>query len=188
MIKPNNYEKTSDGSFTPIELGGHICRIKKAVESTTKDGKPMLVVYFDFDNGDKQPNYFMEQFSKDIRPEKKWPFAGTKWIVSVDKDGNCSKNFKSFISCVEKSNGFAFKEEDWGDKFCSVLVGKVIGAVYGPSENEYDGKVTTRPELRWFCEASKAEKAAIPELKKLKADNQSPVAGFEPIKDDSIPF
>lgn len=72
MNKPNNYDNTqAAGEFTPVELGGHKLIIKQVTETTSKNGKPMIVVLFDFAPDDKQPGYFMEQFKNDIRPDKK---------------------------------------------------------------------------------------------------------------------
>ena len=45
MQKPNNYDNTqSFGGFTPIELGGHVCIIKKVEEITSKTGKEMIKI------------------------------------------------------------------------------------------------------------------------------------------------
>jgi len=192
MNKPNNFENTkAGGDFTSVECGGHICKILKVEETKSKTGKDMLVVYFDFAKGDKQEGYFKESYDKDIRPEKKWPYAGTKYIVTTNNDGQCSRDFKAFITCFEASNGYTLKDNDWGEKFCSLFKDKIIGAVYGLAENEYNGEVKTRPELRWFCDVSKVSEAKVPELKKLKEVKTAvatPVPGFVPIKDEECPF
>ena len=55
MVKPNNYENTKvGGDFTPIIPGGHHLIIKNVEETTSKGGKPMLKVSFDFAKNDKQ--------------------------------------------------------------------------------------------------------------------------------------
>ena len=66
MQKPNNFDNTSTGDFTPIELGGHYLTIKQVNETTSKSGKPMIVVLFDFAKEDKQAGYFMESFSSNV--------------------------------------------------------------------------------------------------------------------------
>ena len=79
MKKPNNFENTqAQGEFIPVELGGHKLIIKQVNETTSKAGKPMIVVLFDFAQDDVQPGYFMEQFKNDIRSEKKWPNQATQ--------------------------------------------------------------------------------------------------------------
>lgn len=163
MNKPTGYDEVQV-DFIPIELGGHHLVIKGVREEKTSKGADMLVVAFDFAKNDKQPNYFAEQFEKDIRPDKKWPFAGTKWIMVNDYQNPTlvSKDFKRFITAVEKSNGF---EVNWGAKFAEQFKGKKVGAAYGIVEEEYNGEVRKKHLLRWFCEDGKADEAAIPEPK-----------------------
>jgi hypothetical protein len=170
MQKPNNYDKIqASGDFTPISLGGHHLIIKKVEESKTKTGKDMIVVAFDMAPGDSQPGYFSKAFADDIRPDKKWPRAGRQYIVTEDSTGNCSRSFKTFINCVERSNnGFVTQ---WGDTFAQQFKGKRIGGVFGEVENEYNGKTTMRHELRWFCDDNKADSANVPQPKYLQNSN-----------------
>ena len=73
MQKPNNYEETqAQGEWTLVELGGHKMVIKQVSEKQSQNGKHMIVVLFDFAPDDKQPNYFMDSFQNDSRPDKKW--------------------------------------------------------------------------------------------------------------------
>jgi len=170
MQKPNNYDKIqASGDFTPISLGGHHLIIKKVEEAKTKTGKDMIVVAFDMAAGDSQPGYFSKAFADDIRPDKKWPRAGRQYIVTEDSTGNCSRSFKTFINCVERSNnGFVTQ---WGDTFAQQFKGKRIGGVFGEVENEYNGKTTMRHELRWFCDDNKADSANVPQPKYLQNSN-----------------
>ena len=116
MKKPNNYDNTqAQGEFIPVELGGHKLIIKEVCEMKSKTGKDMIKVSFDFSKADKQAGYFEKMFRDDIRPEKKWPNQATQYILTEDSEGNCSRSFKTFITCVEHSNkGF---ETQWGDNF-----------------------------------------------------------------------
>lgn len=191
MNKPTGYDEVQI-DFTPIELGGHHLVIKAVREEKTSKGADMLVVAFDFAKNDKQPNYFAEQFEKDIRPDKKWPFAGTKWIMVNDYQNPAlvSKDFKRFITAVEKSNGF---EVNWGAKFVEQFKGKKVGAAYGIIEEEYNGEVHKKHLLRWFCEDSKADEVAIPEPKLYtgKTGGTSIDNGFVNVPDsasEEIPF
>lgn len=179
MQKPNNYDATqTTGDFTPIELGGHHLVIKKVEEAKTKAGKDMIIVAFDMAPGDNQAGYFSDLFANDIRADKKWPRNGRQYIVVNDQDGNCSRNFKSFITSIEKSNnGFV---TEWGDKFASQFKDKRIGGVFGEVENEYNGKTTMRHELRWFCEDSKAGNAQIPSPRYLPNSNKTVSAPADP--------
>jgi len=165
MQKPALFDETkAGGEFTPIEVGGHHLVIKAVEEMKSKAGKPMLKVSFDMAKNDKQAGYMANEYKNDIRPDKKWPHAGTQYILTEDKDGNCSRSFKSFITSFEKSNNCS---AIWGDKFAAQFKNKAIGGVFGEVENEYNGKVTMRHELRWFCEDSKVESAAVPAPKML---------------------
>ena len=195
MQKPNNFENIQTGDFTPVELGGHYMVIKQVKEAKSKTGKDMIVVCFDFDKSDKQAGYFMTAFKNDIRPDKKWPRNGTQYIVTETDNGDCSRSFKTFITCVEKSNnGFAVQ---WTDTaaFEAQFKNKKIGGVFGIVENEYQGKVSDRHELRWFCDDSKVDSANVPQPKYLPnsntttsalADNFVNIAGT--IEEEEIPF
>ena len=160
MKQPNNYENTqAAGSFEPIALGGHKMVIKQVAERTTKNGDPMIVVLLDTDRSDVQPNYFSKMFADDIRPDKKWPNAGTVYITT-EYNGKCTRNFKGFCTAAEKSTpGFKIS---WGDDFCKCLKNKPIGGVYRVEIGWYDNKETNQNKLAWFCEIDKAKDAEIP--------------------------
>lgn len=168
MEMPKNYANVSAGVFTPVTPGGHICVIKEVIEMKSKAGAPMIRVNLDFAPEDSQPYYFRNQFADDIRPDKKWPNNGGRYILTEDRDGNCSRSFKQFITCWEKSNS---REITWGADFASQFVDTKIGAVYGEVENEYNGKITMRREIRWFCNAEDAEGANAPDPKYLNGSS-----------------
>lgn len=169
MQKPNGYDTTADGSFTPIEVGGHYMTIKKLEETQSKSGRPMIKAAIDFMAPDKQAGYFTQAFKDDVRPDKKWPNAGILYILTEDNDGNCSRNFKRFITAVEKSNsGFVTK---WGNDFGDQFKGKRLGGVYGIVEEEYNGKITKKRTLRWVCEWDAVANARVPEARLLPTTN-----------------
>lgn len=171
MNKPASYDTVKvGGDFTPIIVGGHHMVIKNVEETTSKGGKAMLKVSFDFAKNDSQPEYMMNEFKNDIRPDKKWPHVGTAYILTEDNDGNCSKKFKGFITSFERSNNC---EAVWGEKFAAQFKNKKIGGVFGKVENEYNGKTTMRTELRWFCEDGRADSADIPAEKYLNNGGSS---------------
>lgn len=168
MQKPNNYENTqAQGEFTPVELGGHKLIIKQVNETTSKNGKPMIVVLFDFAQDDIQPGYFTEQFKNDIRPDKKWPNQATQYILTEDENGDCSRSFKTFTTCVEHSNsGFTTQ---WGDNFEKQFKNKKIGGVFGLQMDYYEGKEREKRVLRWFVSLDKVPDARIPDISETKA-------------------
>lgn len=167
MRKPNNYENTqAQGEFTPVELGGHTLVIKQVEERMSKTNKPMIVVFFDFAPGDKQAGYFAESFKKDIRPDKKWSNQATQYILTEDENGDCSRSFKTFLTCVEHSNkGFATQ---WGDNFGQQFKGKLVGGVYGPQMDYYDGREMEKRVLRWFVSVDKVADAAVPDMNETR--------------------
>ena len=186
MQKPNNYEKVqAAGEFTPLELGGHILVIKQVEEMTSKTGKPMIKISFDTADTDKQPHYFADQFRNDIRPDKKWPNNGTIYTMRDDMDGNCSKNFKTFITSVEKSNpGF---QVVWGDQFCQCFKNKLIGGVFGIVHDAYNGKIINKHQLRWFRSTEKINEADIPnEIETEEYKRLSFNAGTAPTNGDGF--
>ena len=184
MIKPSNYENVSTGDFIPVTPGGHHLIIKQVKEAKSKSGKDMLIVAVDMAPNDSQPKYFSKLFEEDNRPDKKWPHAGTIYVVSTDANGQCSRNFKTFITSFEKSNNCS---AIWGDKFATQFKNKPIGGVFGEVENEYNGKVTMRHELRWFCEDSKADAAAVPAPKMLDGNKMLTTSTASKDMDVNVP-
>ena len=168
MQKPKNYDDTkAQGEFIPVELGGHRLVIKGVSEMTSKTGKDMIKVCFDFAKNDKQPGYFEQMFKDDIRPEKKWPNQATQYILTEDDEGNCSRSFKTFITCVEHSNkGF---ETKWMDDFGRQFKNKLVGGVFGPQMDYYNEREIEKRVLRWCVSIDKVDDAAIPDMSETRA-------------------
>lgn len=161
MQKPSTYDQTkAAGEFEPINLGGHKMIIKQVAEKKSKSNLDMLVVLFDFAEGDDQAGYFMKQFNDDIRPDKKYPNAGTNYMVVDESTEYGTRNLKTFITCVEKSNpGFAVQ---WGDNFCQQFKGKLIGGIFRVEKDWYDGKEVKHHKLAWFRSIDGIKNAEIP--------------------------
>ena len=149
MQKPTNYDTTKAAEeFEPINLGGHKMVIKQVSEKESKSGLKMLVILFDFAEGDEQEGYFMKQFADDIRPDKKYPNAGTNYMVIDQNTEYGTKNLKTFHKCVEKSNpGFEVK---WGDEYCQQFKGKLIGGIFRIRNDIYNGNPFKKRELARF--------------------------------------
>ena len=161
MIKPTGYDEVqASGEFVPVTPGGHYCVIKRVDEALSSNGKPMVVVYFDFSGRDMQEGYFTKQFNEDTREDKKWPF-------------------------VEKSNENFVTQwgDDWGEQF----KGKQIGAVFGREESEFNGNVSMRCIPKWFCSVDAVADAKVPEDKYLNKPEPQKSA-FEPIDANDLPF
>lgn len=171
MQKPNGYDEAkAGGDFTTVELGGHYLVIKQVEEMLSSTGKPMIKVSFDFAPEDKQPNYFAEQFKNDIRQDKKWSNQATQYIMVYDQNGNTSRNFKTFTTCVEHSNtGFVTQ---WGDNFCQQFKNKKIGGVFGEQMDYYNGDEKKKRVLRWFVSSDKVADAQVPDITETNAYKQ----------------
>lgn len=191
MNKPTGYDDLKvGGDFIPAELGGHHLIIKGVREEKSKSGNDMIVIAFDFAPNDRQPNYFSDLFEKDIRPDKKWPNAGTNYILTMDSSDplQVNKSFKRFITSFERSNGVECK---WDAKFCEQFKGKKIGGVFGVVEEEWNGEIKKRHKLRWFCDDSRADDAKIPDPKLLNKPAMSAsdlVSIPASATDDEVPF
>lgn len=197
MNKPNGYDETQvNNSWEPAKIGGHYMTVRKVTEMKASTGKDMIVVEFDFAKNDVQPGYFLKLFQDDTRDPKKWPYAGTSYIMVNDylDSSKTSKNFKTFITSVEKSNkGFqtSWGGDNWGKQF----EGKRIGGVFGNVESEWNGITSMRSQLRWFCSVDNVPTAKIPADKCLKVTKPEPVVtgheDFMQVPDtdmDGIPF
>lgn len=190
MQKPSGFDEARvSGERTQIRLGGHYCVIKQVTEKKSSTGKDMIVVLLDFDQNDDQAGLFADRFNNDDRADKKWPFAGSKYIMVNDYNDSSktSSAFKTFCSIVEKCNNFQI---NWGDDWGAQFKGKKIGAVYGNEESEYEGRRSMRPIIRWWCKTDAVASAGVPEDKLLPGSLPQPstAPAFKPIADDEIPF
>ena len=143
----------------------------------------------------------MKQFENDIRPDKKYPNAGTNYMVIDDSVDYGVRNLKTFITCVEKSNpGFAVK---WGDNFGQQFKGKLIGGIFRLEKDWYGNKEVKRHKLAWFRSVEGIKDADIPEERTTKAYDdhlkEEAIMGANPagtdfmnipdsVADDVLPF
>lgn len=202
MLKPQNYDTTqAAGEFEPIKLGGHKMVIKQVSEKKSQGGLDMLVILFDFAEGDEQAGYFMKQFENDIRPDKKYPNAGTNYMIIDENVDYGVRNLKTFITCVEKSNpGFAVK---WGDNFGQQFKSKLIGGVFGVEKDWYDNREINRHKLARFRSIEGINDADIPKERTTRAYDdhlkEEAIMGANPagtdfmsipdnVADDVLPF
>ena len=195
MQKPQGYDNVQAfGSFVPLELGGHICVVKKKKKKKTRGtNKDMLVIYIDTHSTDKQPNYYTDSYKNDTREPKKWPIGGTVRQLVLDKDGNTSRGFKTFIEMVEQSNP-GFKVQ-WGDNFCNCFKGKLVGGVFGREQyyNSYgEEKFSTKCTGFRTVEDVKEGRVEVPKDKLLNPSNNSTTSSgfddFTPVNDEDMPF
>lgn len=187
MVKPNGYDNAKvQGEFTPVELGGHYLVIKGVEEMKSKNGKPMLKVYIDFAQNDKQSGYFFEQFKNDIQPNKKWPNQATQYILAEDDKGQCTSQIKTFCTCVEHSNERFSCWMPNGEFDFANIKNKKLGGVFGEQMDFYDGKEKKKRVLRWFCSSDKVTDAQIPDMSETAAYKAYKEKGGMPASPDGF--
>ena len=186
MLKTQGYDEAPSSFQQREEItpGGHHLIIKQVNETESKNGKPMIVVLFDFAQNDTQAGVFMTEFKNDDRNDKKWPHRGTSYIMTQDwqDSSKTSRNFKSFCTCFEKSKGCVIKWVEDPNIWAAQFKNKKIGGCFGIIHDVYNGKEITKTELRWFCEDAKVESTQVPNERlltesqkmELKADPNTP--------------
>ena len=102
--------------------------------------------------------YFNDQYRSRLKedPNAKWPYHGTLRITAVDEEGHTKKNFKSFVTSVEKSNDIELPRHD--EAFLNALKDKVVGVLYQREEYEgNDGKNHWATKPKWFRDVETIE-------------------------------
>ena len=148
MILPSDYDSTKaydgTGSYTPLPIGGHICRIVGARATQSRNGNDMIEVAFDIAEGSEFDGKFKERFDflRKSNANAKWPNGGMFRTGVLTSDGKTSGYFKGLITAVEESNpGYSFKGSGCNEE---TMKGKLIGFNFG--EEDYkgnDGKIRT---------------------------------------------
>lgn len=196
MKKPNNWENTQAyGDFEPLELGGHVCKIRKVEETQSRTGKAMLIISLDIAEGE-QKDYYAEQYKNDTRENKRW--GCIVYQLVEDNDGNTNKGLKTFINAVEKSNKGFDQNKIWNDDFPKYFTNKLIGGVFGKEQYRNNSGA-----LKWATKCFnfrdvEAIKKGVPVPEDRYLDGQAPqkhansftVADFEDIDtdDSDLPF
>ena len=139
------------GDFQFLPGGGYVCRIRKAQMTTSSNNLPMVEVMIDIAEGEFK-DYFSQLYRDRVGRDAnaKYPYNGILHIVAVDEEGHTKKNFKSFCTSVEKSNGIEqLPRHD--EAFLKALVGKNVGVLYQREEYEgNDGKTHWSTKPKWF--------------------------------------
>lgn len=196
MRKPNNYDNVQAfGTYTPLEVGGHICVIKKIEEVISKTGKDMIKIYIDTDKTDKQPNYYMDQYKNNTRDNKKWSASATINQLVYAANGETSPGFKTFIEAVKNSNAGLTDDKIFGDfPLETNLKNKLVGGVFGKEEYlTQTGESRFSVKCQGFRNVEDVRKGLVepPKDKLLNPNGSSSTTGFEdvmPIDDGDMPF
>ena len=102
MLEPKGYKDVQEfGEYEKLAPGGHVMKILKVEETTSRNGDDMIKIYLDTDKSDKQPGYFKKRFDNDTRENKKWGCIVNQLVLDT-KTGLASRGLKTFRTCVEK--------------------------------------------------------------------------------------
>lgn len=169
-VKANEFD-----NYEKLELGGHLCKILKVRIDTYKGENGTfenLVLEFDLAEGDKQAGFYARRFQQDANKDA----LNAKWKgiyrIGIPKDDGSEKDeqskvrFKTFITCIEKSNpGYDWEKADWDE---TTLVGKKFVGVFGLEEFEstMTGEILTATKCKFTRSTEgKIEDIAIPKVK-----------------------
>lgn len=190
MEKLDGFEKARvlNGESTQLPKGGYIVKIMDCKE-VKGNGYSYLAFSFDIAEGEYK-GHFAGLYKESIDENKKW--KGTYNVFVPQKDSQYYEDslirFKTMTSNFEDDNpGYHW---DWDE---TKLKGKIIGIVYGEEEFKPDGRdeaiVITKPRYFTSSRRIKDNKYKIPQLKKLKVQNNDILSGFtEADIDDDLPF
>lgn len=146
------------GDFRSLPGGGYVCRILKAQKGETSTGLPRIEVIVDISDGEFK-GYFQGLYRDRLAtdPNAKYPYNGVLRITTTDENGNTKKNFKSFVTSVEKSNECELPKNS-DDAFLKSLKDKTVGVLY--QREEYmgnDGKKHWSTKPKWFRDVATIE-------------------------------
>lgn len=171
-------------NFEALKPGAYVCNVMQVKETKSKSGKDMLVVALDIAEGE-EAGRFQLLFNGDNREDKKWPCLS--YILTEDKDGNCSRSLADFLKFVEDSNKNFTVE--WGDNFCKNLTGKTVGVVFRREEylnQQGEKKWSTKPI--WYADAEKVREGKVktPEDKPLNETASTPFSNKPPVNFEEV--
>lgn len=174
MRMPNGYNevqvRTGKRQLPP---GGYVCRIKNAREETIR-GYWQLVIAFDIDDGPDK-GFFEQRYRDDLVKKDKWPGVHRVFVEDYNNVGQCSPEFKGFITSIEESNpGFIMQ---WGEGSERCLIGKQVGIVFREKELETDnGGIAVITEPLYVCSVEMIRRGVkTPKRKAAKAKFSAPV-------------
>lgn len=192
MRKPVDYDQVQAyGSFEKLELGGHVCTIRKVEETRSKNNNEMLRIYLDIAEG-PQAGYYERQYRQDDRPDKKWPCI--VYQVSHDSEGKTNKGFKTFMEAVKKSNPGFDDRTIWDEQFGERFKGLKVGGAFGREQyRNHNGELKWATKCMQFWPVDEIRKGVeVPEDKCLEGTTSpgysSVAAAVPPPTDDDLPF
>ena len=184
---------TGESEFSPLPIGGHICKIIGARATKSRNGNDMLEVAFDIAEGGPDDGRFKERFDamRKSKPDCKWPNGGMFRTGVQTKDGTTNSFFKGLITAVEESNaGYNFAATNGNEE---TLKGKMVGFNFG--EEEYkgnDGNIRTAVKAFYAVSVQTVRNGIAPPKKheyKPRPGESMAAKGFTEVDPgDELPF
>ena len=188
--KPKDYDNVKVGEPRILPAGGYICKILNAEETESRNGKPMLKVSFDIDEGEYK-GYFRDLFkgwkeSSDDPATVKWPFTGTKWVMFYNSEGKTNRDFKSFCTALEDSGTKVWINDTFD---VNGLRGATLGLIFRREEHEYNNARSWRTVPVGFRSVKTIEDGNynVPEDKPLPEPVLTETDSFT-VLDEDLPF
>ena len=188
--KPKDYDSVKVGEPRILPAGGYICKILNAEETTSRNGKPMLKVSFDIDEGEFK-GYFKDLFegwkeNSDDPATVRWPFTGTKWVMFYNSEGKTNRDFKSFCTALEDSGTKVWINDTFD---VNGLRGATLGMIFRREEHEYNNARSWRTVPVGFRSVKTIEEGSfnIPEDKPLPEKVLTETDSFTAL-DEDLPF
>ncbi|MEY8313423.1 hypothetical protein AALA61_15950 [Oscillospiraceae bacterium 42-9] len=193
MKRYEGYQPVKSTHREILPPGGYVVKIMKVEDAAFANG-PCLVVSFDIAEGEKA-GFYTADYRGNTFENKKWRgvhFLNRPAGDGSERDGWAVHAMNNFVAVLQESNpGYTW---DWGPIEAgdySQLKGKLLGALMGRVEWEYEGKTGWNTKCRAFLPAQdiRAGDFQIPEDKPLsKKTSAQPVdiAGFD--SDNDLPF
>lgn len=188
--KPKDYDNVKVGEPRILPAGGYICKILNAEETESRNGKPMLKVSFDIDEGEFK-GYFRDLFkgwkeNSDDPATVKWPFTGTKWVMFYNSEGKTNRDFKSFCTALEDSGAKVWINDTFD---VNGLKGATLGMIFRREEHEYNNARSWRTVPVGFRSVKTIEEGNynVPEDKPLPEPVLTETDSFTAL-DEDLPF
>lgn len=171
--------EASGMDFERLPAGGYIVKITAVKDEANKE---YLALVYDIAEGEKK-GFYADEWGQEH------PYAHR--LIASYKEKALGM-FKGRLKAIDESNGTNFAERAATGFDEQELVGKIVGMVIGYEEYETDrGDVRERSYVKAVCAADRIRRGEfkVPELKTLAPTAPAaPVAGFETIKDEDLPF
>lgn len=133
----NRENRRTDNSYETLPKGNYVCKIMKAEEHTSKEGKISIKLSFDIAEGDYK-DFYAKKYQEDTREDKKWN-RDAEYYISIPTDSSTDfikTKYDTFFANLEDSNnGYVFQGN------LDELKGKIFGAIMFLEQNEYNGRI-----------------------------------------------